>query len=131
MTFVQKTHLLYALTGTGASAFHHGDCVGADEEFHTLVRLFFPTVPVLIHPPTVDTHRAFCEGGSILPAAPYLKRNRNIVDLSTWMIAVPGERTEQLRSGTWSTIRYARKEGKPMLIIYPNGEREYVRADDH
>jgi hypothetical protein len=38
------------------------------------------------------------------------------------VIAAPMSSAEILRSGTWATIRYARKAGKPVLIIWPNGE---------
>jgi len=37
------------------------------------------------------------------------------------MIATPGEVDEQLRSGTWSTVRFARKQGKPVHVILPDG----------
>jgi len=43
------------------------------------------------------------------------------VDETEWLWAIPGEFKEVLRSGTWSTIRYARKKGKKVLIIWPDG----------
>jgi len=43
---------------------------------------------------------------------PYLSRNRAIVDETEMLIATPAEFTEQQRSGTWSTVRYARACGK-------------------
>jgi hypothetical protein len=33
------------------------------------------------------------------------------------LIATPESLTEELRSGTWATIRYARKIKKPCLIL--------------
>jgi len=36
---------------------------------------------------------------------------------------MPKGKVEEWRgSGTWATIRYARKVGKPVTIIYPDGE---------
>ena len=55
------------------------------------------------------------------PSIDPLARNRIIVSTSDEMLALPGEMTEQRRSGTWATIRFARKHGTPMKIIYPDG----------
>lgn len=100
---------------------HHGDCVGADTYFHQLaVHL---DVNITIHPPTNTALRAFCSTGHrvIYPERPYLERNRDIVDASHFVIAAPAGFVEESRSGTWSTIRYARKRKKPLLIILPDG----------
>jgi hypothetical protein len=56
-----------------------------------------------------------------MPAKPYLVRNHEIVDDSQVLIAAPKEFTEQLRSGTWATIRYARKIGRTVRIVFPDG----------
>jgi predicted Rossmann fold nucleotide-binding protein DprA/Smf involved in DNA uptake len=53
---------------------------------------------------------------------PYLVRNRDIVDVCNLLLATPGGTVEQLRSGTWATIRYARRIGRPVWIVFPNGE---------
>jgi len=55
-----------------------------------------------------------------LPKEP-LARNRDIVNMSDILIAAPGEKAEVLRSGTWATIRYARKMSRKLLVIYPKG----------
>jgi bifunctional non-homologous end joining protein LigD len=34
---------------------------------------------------------------------------------------LPAEPEEQLRSGTWSTVRFAKKQGKPVFVILPDG----------
>ena len=55
---------------------------------------------------------------------PYLERNKDIVDETGLLIATPkGE--EIVRSGTWSTIRYARKNHKKIIIIMPNGNLRF------
>lgn len=119
MTDSQKkvlAHLLYAL---GAQILHHGDCIGADEDAHNIARE--NNVEVVIHPPTVDGLRAFCLGASYVHRPrPYHERNRAIVDDTEFLIATPAG-DEVSTSGTWSTIRYARKHGKPLAIIMPDG----------
>jgi hypothetical protein len=56
----------------------------------------------------------------------YLDRNHDIVDSSDLLIAVSESTVEVLRSGTWATIRYAKKLRKPIKIIYPDGKVELV-----
>lgn len=99
--------------------FHHGDCIGADEQAHDIARVhgFY----IVIHPPINPNRRAFCEGGVILTPRDYIPRNHDIVDSSDIIIATPGEEHEVIRSGTWATIRYAIKKGKTLRIIYPSG----------
>lgn len=50
----------------------------------------------------------------------YMQRNDRIVELSDILIAFPKAETEELRSGTWATIRRARKKGIP-VFIHPVG----------
>ena len=100
-----------------STAFHHGDCIGADEQAHNIAtKLGFYTI---IHPPINDKYRAFCKGNVILPPLEYLDRNHDIVDSSKKMFATPKEEIEQIRSGTWATIRYSKKKKVPVTIINP------------
>ncbi len=102
-----------------ATHYHHGDCIGADAQFHNLV---LPLGEIIIHPPAVDYCRAHCTMASAwMPSLPFLERNRAIVDASDALIAAPHERVEQQRGGTWSTLRYAREIGKPLYLVLPNG----------
>jgi len=97
---------------------HHGDCIGADKEFHDMVLdcLF----DVVVHPPNIKDKRAFCDDYRFMfPEKSYLERNHDIVDNSDVLIATPKQIVEQIRSGTWATIRYARKLNKPIMIIEP------------
>lgn len=114
-------HLLLASLQPGE--LHHGDCLGADDAAHRLY-VQYPLSRVVIHPPDVDTQRAFCgnhrglsESITLRPAAPYLVRNRAIVDACDLLIACPRTHREETRSGTWATVRYARSQNKPILII--------------
>jgi hypothetical protein len=97
----------------------YGDAIGADAEAHVIARN--NGIRVVIHPPDVDTDRAFCQDGYVLPAKPDQERNRDIVDASAVLVACPRSAEEEPRSGTWSTVRYARKQGKPVHLVLPDG----------
>jgi predicted Rossmann fold nucleotide-binding protein DprA/Smf involved in DNA uptake len=58
------------------------------------------------------------------PEKPYLARNRDIVLETIALIAAPAEPLEQIRSGTWSTVRFAKKQGKTVILILPDGTIE-------
>lgn len=105
---------------------HHGDCVGADAEVHAIA--LAQDGLVVKHPASnVGESRAYCVGGLELPAQPPLERNHTIVNCTDALIACPRGQTEELRSGTWATVRYARKLGRPVVIIYPDGTIENER----
>lgn len=100
---------------------HHGDCLGADAQFHRLcIRQHWRTHG---HPPDDDTHRAFCTFDTTDEPLPYLLRNDYIVKAATLMLAAPFERVEQARGGTWSTIRTARRLKVPLVIVFPDGTK--------
>lgn len=100
--------------------FHHGDCVGADEQAHQIARTMGTTI--VIHPPEVWKHRAFCtEYNRISTCKPYLVRNKDIALECDVLVATPKTREEQLRSGTWATVRYARKLGRRVYLVHTDG----------
>lgn len=97
-------------------AFHHGDCTGADAEAHEIA--LSRDCVIIIHPPIKRIKRAFCQNAhEILPPKDYLERNHDIVDASIGLIAAPKSNQEELRSGTWATIRYARKMNKRVILL--------------
>ena len=100
------------------SEVHHGDCIGADEAIHNIC---CENYKIVIHPPNNPSMRAFCYSECILYEKDYLDRNKNIVDKTDMLIAFPGS-TEVKRSGTWATVRYARKKNKRIILIYGNGQ---------
>jgi hypothetical protein len=110
----------------GATEVHHGDCVGADEQFHRIA--IAAGVRVVIHPPTDPKQRAFCKGAdAVLPPQPYLKRNQAIVRSTDYLVGCPKEATEPRPGrgqGTWSTIRFARRLGRRTEVVWPTGARE-------
>lgn len=106
---------LYALSGS----FHHGDCVGSDEQAHRIAR--GAGWWIVIHPPLKPSKRAWCVGDEVLPAKPYIARNHDIVDATELLLATPRTMSETVRSGTWATVRYARRLRRPVIVIYPDG----------
>ena len=121
----QSVMLTLAVNG-GVTEFHHGDCMGADAEAHSIVRGNLPHVEIHVHPPDKDSKRRFCEGDVMHEPAPYLDRNQHIVDAAEIVVATPKENDEQVRSGTWATVRRTRKAGKGLVIVYPDGTLEAV-----
>jgi hypothetical protein len=117
-------HFLYFF---GPDEAHHGDALGVDSQFHDAVRECLSDCFIVVHPPTNPKYRAFNEGDLILPEKAYLTRDDDIILASDLMIGVPFEFDEQLRSGTWATIRHTRNFKKPLIIIYPDGMLEKER----
>lgn len=105
------------LMDTGPTRLNHGDCEGVDEMFHLVARS--RKIPIHIFPPTIQTYRAFCQGAEkVYPPDPYLARNEAIVAGSDVLVAVPeGPEKDYPRSGTWATVRRARKAGIPIYVI--------------
>lgn len=107
---------LQELRMEGAIYLHHGDCVGADQYAHDMADEL--DYKIIIHPPVDKRLRAFCNTGwcEIREPKPYLDRNRDIVEESGILIALPkGERPANLKgAGTWSTIAYAERMKKPL-----------------
>lgn len=109
--------------------FHHGDCIGADEAAHRFVCDLSAVRPqgrirTVGHPPVISAKRAYTRNDLWWEPEEFLVRNRIIVDVTEFLVAAPGTAVEILRSGTWSTVRYARKLSRPITIIYPNGRAE-------
>ena len=121
MTRAQIVALRRILSRTGGW-FHHGDCVGADAEAHEIAA-YLEGYRIILHPPSDPKKRAWCKGAhETRNEKPYLQRNRDLVDETDVLIAAPKDKQERLRSGTWSTVRYARKTGKSVYMIFPDGK---------
>lgn len=108
----------------GMTWFRHGCCVGADEDAVRIVDALDPRPSIFGAPSNIgaltsefalavsdDTTGEFSDP---------LERNRLIVDGSDLLVACP-KGPEERRSGTWATVRYARKKGVPIVIVWPNG----------
>lgn len=122
MTPIQRK-ALYNLLDTKIrhpEIFHHGDCIGADAQAHDIAKSL--GFIIHIHPPIHSYQRAYTTGDIFEKPKKYLERNHNIVDFSDCLIGAPQSTTEELRSGTWATIRYAETQNKLVYIIFPNGK---------
>ena len=94
--------------------FFHGDCVGADEQAHGIAN--YLGYRITTFPPQNPSLRAFCEADEVLPAKPYLERNRNIVDASDVLLAAINFPASG-RSGSWYTYRYAYDQKKRAWLL--------------
>jgi hypothetical protein len=119
MTLYQRTAFRAFVKMYEPDEFHHGDCIGADADAHKIVRKVCPDCRIVIHPPKNPNKRAHCDYDAILPEKEYLDRNKDIVKVCSTLVATPYEREEQLRSGTWSTVRYARKVNREIALLLP------------
>ena len=116
----QLAMLRRALASIGdVPTLHHGDCVGADVAAHSLARA--AGWRVVVHPPSNDRLRAWCEADEYRPEQDYLDRNAVIVAESDVLIACPKQNHEVQKGGTWWTVRHAREQGIPVLICWPDG----------
>jgi len=103
--------------------FVHGGARGWDTLAHHAVRSHFPDIPIEIRPgrdpgTTVTMPLGRCD---IYPALAKLERNMVIVGRIHGLIAVPKQDIEERRSGTWATVRYARKLGCPVYVVLSDG----------
>lgn len=117
-TLDQLYRLTDRLKSLGATELHHGDCCGADSQAHDIARRL--ELLIVGHPPIDDKLRAFRKCDIMREPKDYLIRNRDIVNESDFLIALPFQNNNVARgSGTWYTIRYARKVNCPLQIIAP------------
>jgi hypothetical protein len=129
MSIEQYNVLKTFLKNNDFRCFCHGDCLGADLEFHNLVLQEFIKCYLYIYPPKQKKLRAymayrfkFFNSQQIIQYKEknYLERNRDIVNNSDFLIAAPKSKIEN--GGTWYTINYAKTIGKSCMLIFPSGE---------
>jgi hypothetical protein len=116
----KKLFLLLKLYAKDCSYFHHGGCWGADITARDLARELH--IPTVCHPgsdwqweTSVGTDRI------TLPQKPYLERDKDIAVEVELLIAVSKTMTEEKKSGTWATVRAARKLNKRIIVCWPDG----------
>lgn len=125
MTYEQRRTLKRLLRSV--QTLHLGDCIGADKEAHDLA--VEQGIWTIGHPPDVGRKRAYCKYDETWPERPYHERNQDIVTCGEFLIACPGGDNEVQRSGTWSTVRKARKAMRPVALIMPKGTIRKERWD--
>lgn len=102
----------------GERWFLMGDCIGADIEAAEIAKnLGFM---IWVFPPNNPSRRArYAFPDYMEPEYPHLVRNHHIVEKCDLLLAAPAENYEVLRSGVWSTVRYAKKLDKYVSLCYP------------
>lgn len=125
LTEDQRHALACVLAGYEDATLHHGDCVGADEAAHDIA-VKQGGWRIEVHPGMGPRHlRAFVTGYHVLhPTKPNLDRNSDIVAAATTLVACPAG-PETMRSGTWSTVRKARRKGINCVLVWPSGDVTY------
>lgn len=105
-----------------ADSLLHGDCTGADQQAHHIVKAIRPHSYIEIYPSNLSDNRAYCEGAALVHSPqPPLVRNKLIVDGCGLLLSTPAEPYEMHRGGTWHTVRYARSRVKAHIIFWPDG----------
>jgi len=114
--------------------FQHGGCIGSDKQAHDIIfeirnnisiNLTYPlseNVKIIIHPSNNLAKRADCildTNDELLGEKPPLERNMDIAKSCDILFVTPRTLREERRSGTWATVRYARKLGKMIVILDP------------
>lgn len=131
LTFLRlMRHLAVSDRNDPLEEFHHGACIKWDEIAHlSVVETFNDQLTVVVHPPINKSKMAKgLQAPKIVWREPkeYIPRNHDIVDDVDYMVGCPGEMKEELRSGTWATIRYAKKKKKPVFVVWPDGLVEFT-----
>lgn len=104
----------------GYRILHHGDCEGADAQAYEIGRDL--GMYIVSHPPLNPIKRARTKSDEIRHPYDYRTRNIQIVNDCEVLFAAPfGKEESQPYSGTWMTVRIARRLRKPVLIIWPSG----------
>ena len=117
MSQKQKEQFVLEMLKLEPTEFHHGDCEGADAEAHDIVREFFPAAKIVVHPPLNSSKRAFKDGDETREPDDYLPRDERIVNETSFLFGAPKSNIELKRSGTWYTIRYARRKDKKYIVL--------------
>jgi hypothetical protein len=108
-----------------AEELHHGLCIGSDEQVAPVAaeQGYRTTAHPGHHPKSPGSHAkrsAYAGDHEVRPAKPFLERNEDLVDETDCLVATP-KGPEERRSGTWATIRYAKRTKKPVFVVERDG----------
>lgn len=134
MSLGQRKEIRQMMTGSALmemrrlSRILHGGCIGADVEFHAILAAMHLLSRVEVYPSNMpDMVAALADDDLIAEVHPPMdpiERNKLMVMRAHSLLAAPREFREVVRgSGTWATVRAARRKGIPVLIVYPDGTR--------
>jgi hypothetical protein len=99
----------------------HGGAPGFDMIAHGIAEAL-RVREIEVHPSTVRSQSIIAGAGVVVyPELPPLERNHVIVKRVYGLLACPKTDDEELRSGTWATVRYAREAGVPVYLIKQDG----------
>ena len=123
--------------------FRHGGADGSDTIAHWIAYHILNVKTIEIFPADrKSTNKKYWEGIGLVkprkdikivmaPIMAPLLRNAVIVDGCDLLVAIPAGDREEWRSGTWATVRYARKIKREHIIIWPNGEKFISMEDEY
>lgn len=111
---------------------HHGDCLGADDEFANLCHALTPRPKIYARPGFsakgyANDLRANNPHADVThPEKTHFARNRDIVDVCDVLLVVPVASIPQTSGGTWYSFGYAKKKKKPIVVVWPDGTVEKI-----
>lgn len=105
---------------------HHGCCLGADAEFHWIVRRELPSCRIVGHPgpdTLMQDHSVMADCDVLLPPKNHFARNRDIVEVSAdGMIGAPPAEPLPAKGGTAYTVGHSWKRGRYTAVAWPSGD---------
>ncbi len=113
--------MIYALS---PPELHHGGEAHGDRDIHRAYRKVYGTAGRVVIYPASDQPPHLCDWSDadhVCEAAPSLQRNKDIVAAITEgsvLIACPRLKAQELRSGTWATVRAAERSRKGVLFFH-------------
>jgi hypothetical protein len=128
MTDPQKAAFKLLACRRSPTEFHHGACLGADADAEGMIVcdhvVAHPGKPASGARNPYVSESAVAAAHEVRPVQTHFARNRNIVDETDILIATPWQTERPAKGtggGTWYTIEYGEKRGKPVHIIWPDG----------
>lgn len=127
--WMQLQSFIRAVAALRPSLFVHGDCIGWDAIAAMHVAQHHPRCRIVKYPSNIPGKIANAPGIEGAPPQNPLDRNWDIVKTTWVLLACPKAVKEEIGSGTWSTVRKARKQDKPIVIVNPDGSFDFERCD--
>jgi hypothetical protein len=104
----------------------HGDIIGGDEEFHSILFHLDMINKVHIHPAYDRKSRALCKSPNIYKPQNTSTRKKIMLDNSNFLLATPNTYRYGNRFDVWSYIKIAQEKNIETMIVYPDGFIEFT-----